>query len=174
MDATIWLESAVFRKIINIIVSSGQCAAWAGVCLMAFTVAHAETIAQQPTHIEVFISARHSIVEINTKGVSSKPQKPEITVYEIDGIHFVERDLSLNLPVNPQQSKQLVLQRIHNLDEQSRSKMQSAATALAKAMRYGIDRYPAIVFDGQVVVYSVTDLNVALAYYQERRAGAKP
>lgn len=173
MGATIWLESAVFRKIINIIVSSGQCVTWAGVCLMAFTTAHAETTAQQPTHIEVFISARHSIAEIDPKS-GSNPQTPEITVYEIDGIHFVERDLSLNLPVNPRQSKQLVLQRIHNLDEQSRLKMQSAATALAKAMQYGIDRFPATVFDSQVVVYGITDLNVALAYYQEWWAGAKP
>jgi len=173
MGTTIWLESDVLRKIINIIVSSGQCVAWAGMCLMVFTAAHAETIVQRPTHIEVFISARHSVVEINPNS-GSNLRKPEIAVYEIDGIDFVEHDLSRNLPVDPQQSKQLVLQRIHKLDEQSRSKMQSAATALAKAMQYGIDRFPAAVFDSQVVVYGVTDLNVALAYYQEWRAGVKP
>ena len=174
MGTTIWLESAVFRKIINIIVSSGQCAAWVGVCLMASTAAHAETIAQRPSHIEVFISARHSIVEINSKGGGRNLRKPQITVYEIDGIHFVERDLSLNLPLDPQQSKQFVLQRIYNLDEQSRLKMQSAATALAKAMQYGLDRFPAIVFDGQVLVYGVTDLHVALAHYEAWREVAKP
>ena len=29
-------------------------------------------------------------------------------------------------------------------------------------MQYGIDRYPAVVFDGEAVVYGVTDLTVAL------------
>ena len=52
--------------------------------------------------------------------------------------------------------------------------MQASATALAKAMQYGVDRYPAIVFDGQAVVYGVTDLKAALVHYQMWRTGAKP
>jgi integrating conjugative element protein (TIGR03757 family) len=174
MGATIWLESAVYRKIINIIVSSGQCAAWVSVCLMMFTAVHAETIVEGPTRIEVFISAKHSIVEINTKGVGSNLRGSEIIVYEIDGIQSVERDLSLNLSADTQQSKQIALQRIQNMDEQTRLKMQFAATALAKAMQYGIDRYPAIVFNGQAVVYGITDLQTALAHYQAWRTGEKP
>ena len=174
MGATIWLESGVFRKIINIIVSSGQCAAWVSVCLMMFTVVHAETIVEGPTRIEVFISAKHSIVEINTKGAGSSLQGSEITVYEIDGIQSVEREISLNLPADPQQSKQFALQRIQNMDDQARAHMKRSAIGLAKAMQYGIDRYPAIIFDGQVVIYGVTDLQTALAHYQAWRTEIKP
>ena len=174
MGATIWLELAVFQKIINIIVSSGQCAAWVGVCLMMSTAAHAETIAAGSTRIEVFTSAQYPVIETDAKRAGSHLQGPEITVYEIDEIQSVECDLSLNLPVEPQPSKQIALQRIQNLDEQTRSRMHASATALAKAMQYGIDRFPAIVLDNQVVVYGVTDLHAALAHYHAWRTGVEP
>ena len=35
--------------------------------------------------------------------------------------------------------------------------LENAAIGLVKAMQYGLDRYPAIVFDGQFVVYGMTD-----------------
>ena len=124
--------------------------------------------------IEVFTSAQYPIVETGAKGSGSHLQGPEVTVYEIEGIQSVERDLSLNLPVEPQLSKQIALQRIQNLDEETRSRMQSAATALARAMQYGVDRFPAIVFDGQAVVYGVIDLQVALVHYESWRTGLKP
>ena len=122
-----------------------------------------------PCVIEVFTSAKLPIV----KPAGSNLQGSEITVYEIDGIQSVERDLSLNLPVEPQQSKQISSQRIQNLDEQTRSRMQASATALTRAMQYGVNRYPAIVFDGQAVVYGVTDLEAAFAHYQMWRSGVK-
>jgi integrating conjugative element protein (TIGR03757 family) len=52
--------------------------------------------------------------------------------------------------------------------------MQRSSIGLAKAMQYGINRYPAIVFDGQAVVYGVTDLNAARAHYQTWRTAVKP
>jgi len=127
-----------------------------------------------PRVIEVFTSAQYPIVEPDAKRAGTHLQGPVIMVYEIDGIQSVERDLSLNLPVEPQQSKQIALQRIQNLDEQTRSRMQASATALAKAMQYGINRYPAIVFDGQAVVYGVTDLQVALAHHESWRTELRP
>ena len=124
--------------------------------------------------IEVFTSSRYPIVETKANDAGSQLQGSEITVYEIDGIQSIERDLSLSLPVKPQQSKQIALQRIQNLDEKTRSRMQLAAQGLAKVMQYGIDRFPAIVFDGRAVVYGVTDLQVALAHYESWRTEHKP
>ncbi|MEA2093693.1 MAG: DUF1525 domain-containing protein [Pseudomonadota bacterium] len=43
---------------------------------------------------------------------------------------------------------------------------------LARALQYGIDRYPAIVFDGQLVVYGVTELGQALHQYYHWQGGA--
>ena len=94
-------------------------------------------------------------------------------VYEIDGIESMERALSIDMPADPVQSKQIALRRLQGMDDQTRMKMQSAAQGLAKAMQYGVDRYPAIVFDGQAVVYGVTDVQTALAHYQSWRREGK-
>ncbi|MCG8047508.1 MAG: TIGR03757 family integrating conjugative element protein [Candidatus Thiodiazotropha endolucinida] len=127
-----------------------------------------------PHVIEVFTSAKYPLVDTEAKESGSQLRGLEITVYEIDGIQSIERSLSLDLPADPEQSKLMALQRIQHLDEQTRSKMQSAAQGLAKAIQYGIDRYPAIVFDGQAVVYGVTDLQAALANYQKGQTGGQP
>jgi integrating conjugative element protein (TIGR03757 family) len=127
-----------------------------------------------PPVIEVFTSAKHPVSHTDAMGAGSHDQGLDITVYEIEGIQSVELDLSHNLPPESQQSKQIALHRIQRLDEQTRSRMQSVATGLAKAMQYGVDRYPAIVFDGESVVYGVTDLTVALEQYQAWQTGRRP
>ena len=124
--------------------------------------------------IEVFTSEKYPVVEIDTKGTGSNVQVLAITVYKIDAIQSVERELSRELPAAPRQSKPIVLQRIQNLDEPARSSMRAAATGLAKAMQYGIDRFPAIVFDRQAVVYGETDVQAAHTHYQAWRYGDKP
>jgi integrating conjugative element protein (TIGR03757 family) len=128
----------------------------------------------QPHVIEVFTSAQYPFVGLDTEGVDGKVRALEITVYKIDGIQSVENALSHDLPANPERSKRMALQRIQHLDAQIRSRMQSSAQGLAKAMQYGIDRYPAVVFDGQAVVYGVTDLQAAIGDYQTWRAGGRP
>lgn len=126
-----------------------------------------------PLIAEVFILGKHAISGADTAALDSNSRQPAIVVYKINAIQSIERDLSANLPVEPQQSKEIVLQRIQSLGEQTRS-MQFAAMGLAKAMQYGIDRYPAIVFDSKAVVYGVTDLKAALGFHQAWRAGVKP
>ena len=49
--------------------------------------------------------------------------------------------------------------------------MHSAATGLAKALQYGVERYPAVVFDGEVAIYGVTDIREVLQRYQQWREG---
>jgi len=137
------------------------------------TFAHAHEL-NSPHIIEVFTTAKYPIIDADAKGAGSHLQGLEITVYEIDGITSVERDLSHNLPAEPKQSKQIALHRIQDLDEQTRERMQSVATALAKAMQYGVERYPAVVFDGEAVVYGVTDLTVALEHYRAWHTGRRP
>lgn len=124
--------------------------------------------------IEVFTSAQYPFVGLDTEGVDAKVWALEIAIYEIDSIQSVEHALSHDLPAYPEQSKRMALQRIQRLDEKARSKMQASAQGLAKAMQYGVDRYPAVVFDGQAVVYGVTDLQAVIGYYQTWRVGGRP
>ena len=98
----------------------------------------------------------------------------ELQIYQLDGIQRFEAKLSSNLPTDPDRSKQIAVQRIQQLDEQTMAAVQNAAVGLAKAMQYGIDRYPAIVFDGKAVVYGLTDLNSALDHYRTWREGTRP
>ncbi len=148
-------------------------------CLVSLVLFAVTTFAVQagshlPLVVEVFVSDKHAIIGVDTAALDSNSRQPAIVVYKIDDIQSIEHDLSANLPIEPQQSKQVVLHRIQSLGEKTRSRMQSAAMGLAKAMQYGIDRYPAIVFDSQAVVYGVTDLKAAVAYHKAWRAGAKP
>ena len=128
----------------------------------------------RPFSIEAFTSSDLSITGGGslTPGLTSKASYLEI--YKLDGIELVEARLSIGLTGDSGNAKRIVLQRIHQLDEASRLQMQHAAMGLAKAVQYGIDRYPAIVFDGLVVVYGVTDLNVALTYYKTWQKAATP
>ena len=148
---------------------------WLVSLVLSVEITFADPRGSGPPHvIEVFTSEKYPVVETDAKGTGSNVQVPEITVYKIDAIQSVERELSRELPAAPQQSKPIVLKRIQNLDEPARSRMQAAATGLAKAMQYGIDRFPAIVFDGQAVVYGETDVQKAHTHYRAWRSRDKP
>ena len=127
-----------------------------------------------PLVAEVFVLGRHAISGADAVSSESDSGRWDVVVYEIDAIQSLEHELSANLPADPEQSKKIVLHRIESLNGQTRSRMQTASMALAKAMQYGIDRFPAIVFDSRVIVYGVTDLKAALAYYQAWRRVVKP
>ena len=125
----------------------------------------------QPHVIEAFTSIKFPFVD--ARGIDNSLHGLNVTIYEIDGIDSIERDLSIDMPADPEKSKRIALERIQYMDDQSKTKMQMAAKGLAKAMQYGVDRYPAIVFDGQAVVYGVTDVQTALAHYQVWRREGK-
>ena len=91
----------------------------------------------------------------------------ELNVYKLDGIQQFETVLSKELPTDFNQAKQIALQRLQHLDAKARSALQQTAIGLTKAMQYGLDRYPAIVFDGKAVVLGVTNLESALDYYRQ-------
>lgn len=96
----------------------------------------------------------------------------DLQVYRLDGIQSMERALSEDLPPDAVAAKQIVLQRLQHLDQRSTEQMQQAAVGLAKAMQYGIDRVPAIVFNGVAAVYGSTDPGEALQRYRRWRVGS--
>ena len=89
------------------------------------------------------------------------------TVYVIDGLSRIETGLSRELPGNPKAAKALVLERFARMEAGSAKQLENAAQGLVRAMHYSIDRYPAIVFDGQAVVYGLTDLDLARRFYRK-------
>ena len=147
------------------------------VCLASVLLYSGATFAEQhqqnqPHVIEAFTSVKYPIVD--ARSIGNKSRGLEVIIYEIDGIESIEQDLSVDMPSDPEKSKRIALYRIQHMDDQAKTKIQMSAQGLAKAMQYGVDRYPAIVFDGQAVVYGVTDVQIAIAQYRAwHREGAR-
>lgn len=110
-----------------------------------------------PMVMEVFTAAQFPVVSTTSPA----------TVYVLDGIARLQQDLSRDLPKDPTQAKALVMTRLQRLDSHASAELENAATGLLRAHEYGLDRYPAIVFDGQAIVYGVIDLDVARGHYQQ-------
>jgi len=121
----------------------------------------------QPQLIEIFTPSAYPVIDRQEQARVGV----ELVYYAIDGIHQLESNLSQDLPADPKVAKPLVLNRIEHLGEDAMGRMQQSAAGLAKALQYGIDRYPAIVFDGAAVVYGVTGIYTALSYYRQWQEG---
>ena len=89
-----------------------------------------------------------------------------VTTYAVDGFDRFQSALSEGLPGDHKAAKAEALHRVQQLDDTHMAPAKNAAIGLAKAIQYGIDRYPAIVLDERAVVYGVTDLVEALNRYE--------
>ena len=89
-----------------------------------------------------------------------------LTIYAVDGLDRFESTLSDDLPADPETAEVEALGRIQEIGDAHMAPAKNAAVGLAKAVQYGVDRYPAIVFDGRAIVYGVTDLVEALNRYE--------
>jgi len=150
----------------------GWLAAWLLILSSGATAADA---IHSTIHMEVFTTT--ALDGVHETFIDPEPRDSDIDlqVYLLDGIQSMERTLSDGLPPDAAAAKQIALQRLQHMDQQSTAQMRQAADGLAKAMQYGIDRFPAIVFDGQAVIYGVTDVKASLAQYQDwRTTGKKP
>lgn len=112
--------------------------------------------------IEVFTTSEQPIVGAEHERL----QTVTITIYAVDGLERFESGLSEGLPADPDAAKAEALRRIQHLDDARMAPAKNAAFGLAKAAQYGVDRYPAIVFDGRAVTYGVTDVVAALDRFE--------
>jgi integrating conjugative element protein (TIGR03757 family) len=108
-----------------------------------------------PASIEVFVGSTFQPIE----------SMKYMTVYRLDRIDEIQEELSHQLPGDPEKAKQLVLRRFQRMDAQLSHQLENTAKGLMQVVHYGINRYPAIVFDGQAVVYGVTDIERAARLY---------
>lgn len=136
-------------------------------CPLALAISDTSAVPAVPRiGLEVFTTSERPVVELAPKSATSASSNYTVTVYEIDGLQFIERKLSHDLPTDRGQSQHLAMQRLQRLEEPELRRMRGAAMGLAKAMQYGIDRTPAVVFDGETVVYGVTDVSAAVEAYE--------
>jgi len=139
-------------------------------CGLAFGIAAslwlgASALAAEPPAIEVFTVRNKPI----GGGHDLQPRSIAIQVYDIDGLGHLESALSKDLPSAPGAAKSEALRRIGELNDVQMASVTEAADGLAKAVQYGVDRYPAIVIDGTVVIYGLTDVGNAINQYRTWR-----
>ena len=133
--------------------------------LLAFLLFSITAKAQDTVRLmEVFASVDYPV----------ESKRHSVNVYPIDRISELQKALSHDLSANPEKAKQQVLKRFQTLGSTQSKALEKASLGLVKAMQYGIDRYPAIVFEGLAVVYGVTDLQAATQQYEQWRKGVQP
>ena len=121
--------------------------------------------AGEPRSLEVFTTAEFPISGKDGRLL----QGMSVTVYIVDGLEQFESALSQNLPADADAAKPEALLRIGSLDEARIAPAKNAAIGLARAVQFGVDRYPAIVFNNTAVIYGVTDLGEAIQRYDAWR-----
>lgn len=129
---------------------------------------------RDPFRIDIFTDGAYPISGIETV---RRDVLTEIQLFELDAPDRLEAQLSKDLPEDPIAAERMAAQWLARLDQEKLARQFKAAyVGILKALAYGIDRYPAVVFDqGTGVVYGVTDLPQALAYYRDWRArGNRP
>ena len=126
-------------------------------------------VAMTPTSIEIFTTIDQPMSAIDTF-VARHPEI-DVRIHKLDAIKQLEGKLSQGLSADPDKAKRLVLRKLQQLGKATRSQLEHSARSLAKAVQYGIEKYPAIVFDGELVVYGLTDLSAALRHYRHWQAG---
>jgi integrating conjugative element protein (TIGR03757 family) len=92
-----------------------------------------------------------------------------VEVYALDALDRLAANLSDPLPTEPNVARRTARARLGRLAPGQVEAARRAASGLLKAAGYGIDRYPAVVFDGHAVVYGVTDLDEALRHFETRQ-----
>lgn len=118
-----------------------------------------------PALIEVFTTSELEVLRQAQTIHNHWYPEIDLQIYQIDGIQQVEQTLSVNLSSDTDKAKRIALLRIQQLGKQPTTRMQRAAVGLTKVVQYGIDRYPAVVFNGEMVVYGITDLEEALGHW---------
>jgi integrating conjugative element protein (TIGR03757 family) len=125
----------------------------------------ATSAASQPPSIEVFTTARYPIATAST---------PAVLVYNLDLPALIEAELSTRLPRDSEIAAQLASAELQGAAwRKSAETLTHAYQGLLKARQYSLETLPAVVFDGQAVIYGITDLSQALSHYRRWQVGGR-
>lgn len=116
--------------------------------------------AGEPTRIDLFVIGDPPRVVPEFRGVP-------VQVHRIDGVRQLEAQASAGLPDDEEKAYEIARQRLQ--DPEWRERLMRAHEDLLLAADWGIERAPAVVFDGEAVVYGSGDLRRAMEAYDAWR-----
>ena len=88
-------------------------------------------------------------------------------VFVLDAMEVLDSELSARLPANEPEALAILRQRLHAIGAAELARRtKPAAEGIVQAARYGVDRVPAVVINGEAVIYGVTDIDVARSIFQ--------
>ena len=127
------------------------------------------SVAEPRYQVELFTTAAHPPpAHHNATG-----EDIQLTVYDLDGLARLNAILSHQLPPKPEVAKAMAATRLGALTERQQADLRATATGLLAAQRYGLTRYPALVINGEAVLYGVTDPTEAVRQYRRWRGEAE-
>ena len=118
---------------------------------------------QAVTTVEVFAN---SAMHVSPSTSEALPLPYQLNIYRVDGMQNLEAQINQVLPQDEEQAKAWVAANQAKLQKQLRPAAQNTAAGITLAMRYRLQRIPAIVINRQTVVYGITDVNEAIALAQ--------
>lgn len=127
------------------------------------------SVAEPRYQVELFTTAAHP----PPAHLNATVQDIQLTVYDLDGLARLNAILSHQLPPQKTVAKAMAATRLGALTERQQAELRATATGLLAAQRYGLTRYPAIVINGEAVIYGLTDPREAVRQYQRWRGEAE-
>lgn len=126
----------------------------------------AATEGVMPGHIVVVYSNK-TLVTANADRVQMlQRQGIRVDLLNLDAVNALEARWSSGLPATQTAARQAFEQRLDAIGKAAfTEELLEAYRAITAAIRYKINRYPAIVFDDHYVVYGITDLWDAVRIY---------
>lgn len=129
----------------------------------------------QPTRAEVFVDASTTFA-LGMRG-QHLLRTGRLDLYRMDAGAVLEQQLSRGLARDPRLALAQIRERIARMGERLKQVLQDSAQADLRARELGIQRVPAVVFDGEVVVYGASDLESAWSQWIKQtsaRSGGTP
>lgn len=123
-----------------------------------------------PATMDIFTTGEYPISRAEFITGNARRDHTKLQIHHVDGLKQLEATLSEGLPNDPDQAQAIALQRMQNQRLRVKEVAQKGADSLELAIRYGVNRYPAIVFNqGESVIYGVTNVEDAIAIYLRER-----
>jgi integrating conjugative element protein (TIGR03757 family) len=136
--------------------------------LAALLISHV-SVAAPRYQVELFTTAAHPPPARH----DAAGQGIELTVFYLDGLTRLNATLSHQLPPQMAVAKAMAAARLGALTHEEQAQLRATATGLLAAQRYGLNRYPALVINGETVIYGLTDPTEAVRHFQTWRGEAQ-